>query len=180
MKKIFIDAGAHEGKVSMHFHRKNRDFIIYAFEPNPYMCPSLPPNSNLVRSAVWTRNEQQPFYVYKNDKRSEGCTLLREKGTHKLDFERPVMVQCINFSEWLMTMFNPVDFYIVLKMDIEGAEYDVLRSMLDNGTMYLVKELYPEWHWKKIGMGKTEHLEVVKAVAQSVELHREYAKEYRL
>eukprot|EP01062_Namystynia_karyoxenos_P014817 TRINITY_DN15352_c0_g2_i1.p1 TRINITY_DN15352_c0_g2~~TRINITY_DN15352_c0_g2_i1.p1 ORF type:complete len:299 (+),score=46.00 TRINITY_DN15352_c0_g2_i1:84-980(+) len=36
--------------------------------------------------------------------------------------------------------------HVVVKMDIEGAEYAVLRSLLDSGASALVDELAVEWH----------------------------------
>ena len=36
--------------------------------------------------------------------------------------------------------------YIVVKLDIEGAEYEVIESMLNSGAINRVNELYIEWH----------------------------------
>ena len=51
----------------------------------------------------------------------------------------------IDFSRWLSANFSIRD-YIIVKMDIEGAEYEVLEKMIRDGTLQMVNELYVEFH----------------------------------
>jgi hypothetical protein len=50
----------------------------------------------------------------------------------------------------MKTNFTPND-YVVLKLDIEGAEYPVLESMLDS-SLALVDELTVEFHWRRLDL----------------------------
>ena len=38
------------------------------------------------------------------------------------------------------------DDYVVLKVDIEGAEFDVLRRIISHGMLHLIDILAVEWH----------------------------------
>lgn len=46
---------------------------------------------------------------------------------------------------------------IILKLDVEGAEYEILDKLIERGLMARVSRLYAEWHWHKIGMSQERH-----------------------
>lgn len=52
-------------------------------------------------------------------------------------------VPCFDFSAWLPTIVHD---RTVVKMDIEGAEYDLLEKMVEDGTSHAFSELVIEWH----------------------------------
>ena len=54
-------------------------------------------------------------------------------------------VHAIDFGQWLLTHTRHEDFVLV-KMDIEGAEFVVLPSLLASGAACLIDELYLECH----------------------------------
>jgi hypothetical protein len=56
-----------------------------------------------------------------------------------------VDVPALNFSDYLARNFLPEDTVIV-RCDIEGAEYEVLKSMVVTGTARLVDYMDVEWH----------------------------------
>ena len=56
-----------------------------------------------------------------------------------------VQVPAINFSDFLARNFRPEDTVIV-RCDIEGAEYEVLKSLIVAGTARLVDYMDVEWH----------------------------------
>ena len=58
--------------------------------------------------------------------------------------DNPRTVKTINFSDFLLNFDE--DDYIVVKLDIEGAEYEVIESILDSGTITRINELFIEWH----------------------------------
>jgi FkbM family methyltransferase len=51
----------------------------------------------------------------------------------------------INISRWLMMNFLPRDF-VVVKMDIEGSEYDVIPMMAQLKAWLVIDHLLVEWH----------------------------------
>lgn len=153
MRKIFIDVGAHFGEVTNKFLKNHPDYEAYLFEPNPN---NKIPFKKVYRRAVWINNCYEKFYLSKRDKSSEGCSLMKKKTSGNLDKENPIMVKCINFNKWIKDKFKKED-KIVLKMDIEGAEYVVLDHMIVGGSMAYINKLYIEWHWNVIGFNKELH-----------------------
>jgi FkbM family methyltransferase len=150
MRKVFIDAGGYTGDTVRLFleQYENADqFEIFCFEPNPNFLESHKDQKyTFLPYAVWTQDCDMDFHLCSNNL---GSSLLKSKlGKHHRHIGK-VKVKAINFSKWIKENFSKDDF-IVLKMDIEGAEYDVLRHMVDQGSIYYIKELYVDWHARKI------------------------------
>jgi hypothetical protein len=47
--------------------------------------------------------------------------------------------------------------FVVVKMDVEGAEYAVLEQLLHNGTITLVSELMVEFHTQRFDKNQRPH-----------------------
>ena len=56
-----------------------------------------------------------------------------------------IEVESIDLSKWIIKNFKPDDL-IVLKMDIEGAEYKVLPKMFEDGSVNYINVALIEWH----------------------------------
>lgn len=56
-----------------------------------------------------------------------------------------VKVESIDISQWILDNFSKDDF-IVLKMDIEGSEYQVLPKMIKDGSIGYINHAFIEWH----------------------------------
>ena len=65
------------------------------------------------------------------------------KGLYK--WHEDVLVESIDLSQWIMDNFSKKDF-IILKMDIEGAEYTVLPKMIKDGSIDYINKAFIEWH----------------------------------
>ena len=59
--------------------------------------------------------------------------------------DKNLEVKCIDFSKYLKKTVNEND-YVICKMDIEGAEYDVLGKLIDDNSIDLIDKIYIEWH----------------------------------
>lgn len=164
MQKVFVDAGSHEGKISRMFHKKHPEYKIYAFEPNPNIKPKYSPEVIFHNKAVWIENTERDFYLYE-DTRSEGCSLMYEKQGETIDREHPIKVKCIDFSRWITETFNRKD-KIVLKMDIEGAEYEVLNKMIKDNSIGYINKLYIEFHIHKLEIDRNIHDELIDKLKQ--------------
>eukprot|EP01103_Thecamoeba_quadrilineata_P018348 TRINITY_DN693_c0_g1_i2.p1 TRINITY_DN693_c0_g1~~TRINITY_DN693_c0_g1_i2.p1 ORF type:complete len:120 (+),score=21.40 TRINITY_DN693_c0_g1_i2:585-944(+) len=57
-------------------------------------------------------------------------------------------VPSIDISSWIQENLNPDD-YIVVKMDIECAEYRVLVHLFETGIIGYIDKIYVEFHKKK-------------------------------
>jgi FkbM family methyltransferase len=170
MSKVFIDCGGYNG-CSVTYFRENYDpnyeYTVYTFEPNEvyFECYSNFEKHVLVKKAVWIADTKLPFYLDWGD--GDGSSLMREKTTGNLDKDKPVMVHCVDLSSWIRRKFSKDD-EIVLKLDIEGAEYRVIKKMFNDGTINMIDKFFIEWHWKKIKMSEKAHDKVASLVKKPI------------
>lgn len=165
--KYFLDCGAYDGWSVGHFKQSFPDwqeYEIHCFEPDPEHGPLLAQMDGIVfhNQAVWVTNQFRDFYLSDG----KGSSLLIDKTTGQIDRCRPVTVSCLDFSKWIINLFKRDD-YIVLKMDIEGAEYSVLHKMIDDGSIGYIDRLYVEFHQAKIGISDAGHQYLVERIADS-------------
>ena len=168
-KKLFIDCGGFNGSSVRKFLNEvdnPSEYNLVTFEPNPtfYRCYSnFGNNHTLIPAAVWTREGELEFYLDEID--GDGSSVLKEKTTGQLNKTFPLRVPSIDFSNWLKENVNNNE-EVYLKLDIEGAEYEVLDKMFTDGTINLIKELFIEWHWDKIpSITKERHSALVERLA---------------
>lgn len=87
-----------------------------------------------------------------------------------VDYSRCITVPCIDFSSWIRRNFSTSD-QIIVKMDIEGAEYDVLEKMVAEDTIRDISVLYVEWHAHKFaGLGPERHERLLRSIPEAVEI----------
>lgn len=166
MRYIFIDLGAYDGDSIEEFIQGKEftangfdyvlpveptEFDIFAFEPNPrfnrklHDMKKLYPNIKMTSQEVaWIAGGKQEFTFDTNDL-AYGSTIMKSKrnwGVGRVD-----SVNTFDFSEWL-TQFE--GSYIIVKMDIEGAEFPILEKMIQDGTDLLVSQLWVEFHPNKV------------------------------
>lgn len=159
MSDVYIDCGAHGGHTVAVF-RKSPDYRtgtrVFAIEPNPKLVERLQKidGCTVIAKAVWTHDGSIGFY-YDTRKSGLRSTAIPDSGSARVAKE-PTLVACMDFSRWIGETFRPDD-RIVVKMDIEGAEYWVLRRMLEDGTIAYVRKLYLETHRRKARIGRGEH-----------------------
>ena len=149
MKKIFIDGGVNDGRSIDLFRKKwpdAKEYEIHSFECNPRFSSIL--NRKGVcfhNTAVWIKDEEIDFYLGN----PLGSSLCKDKFTGNLN-KNPIKVQGIDLAKFITENFLKED-YIVLKLDIEGGEYDVLPHLIkENIIPDYINELYGEWHGNKI------------------------------
>ncbi len=149
-KSVVIDLGSNFGDVLKGL--EDCGCKVYAFEPHPffynYIIENYGSNENFVISskAAWVRNEKRNFYFKKSRQAiNGGATLMAEK-TNILDLGLYDIVDCFDISEFIKSIGH-VD---VLKIDIEGAEYEVLHSLLESGAYRNIKSIYIEDHERKM------------------------------
>lgn len=180
MTKIFVDCGTNLGIVLKHFMDELPDHDFYAFEPNESLLPSVRENVaqaagsarvEISHSAVWTHDGTIDLFLGHH----ESSTVMPGKRVppvynQQIDYGTPLRVPAIDFSAWLRRTVSPDD-HVVVKMDIEGAEYPVLTRLLDDGTINLISVLYVEWHYDRFpAMSRAEHEQVLAAVSACVDV----------
>ena len=163
MRKIFIDCGGHNGESVRRFKKSKEysdDFEIYSFEPFEWIAKSYKdlPYINYSDKAIWIFDGEIDFYInptYETTKNTRGNSLNKEKISGGLDKEKPLKVPCIDFSKWIIDNFDKDDF-IILKMDIEGAEYTVMRKMIEDDSISYINRVNMEFHYEKINFKETQ------------------------
>jgi FkbM family methyltransferase len=173
-RHIFIDCGGHDGcsirRFIKDFDPKGR-FEMVTFEPNELYatCYSAFPRHRLLQAAVHDQDGVQDFFLDRED--GDGSTLFQNKLTREnggyglLDLEYPVRVQTIDLSAWVRKNTTIFD-YVILKLDVEGAEYDILEKMIRDRTIRRIKRLFIEWHWQRIGVSLERHETLVRELSR--------------
>lgn len=178
MRKIFIDAGGRTGKSICRFLKSpenDKTFEIYSFEPVNHLSSHYKDKPDIIFSnkALWIYDGEIDFYISKT-KGGWGSTILKEKISGKLDKNHPIKVPCFDFSKWVIDNFN-INDYIILSMDIEGAEYKILQKMINDGSIKYIKKLCIEFHYDRIGVKKEDHDAMVNNLKEILSLQeREY------
>jgi len=160
-RKVFVDLGAMDGSSTQFFRRHYpgaNEFEYYLFEPLPANIKKLNrlDNVTVMPYAAWWYNGVKKLYTGL----PESGSLFQEKRSGNLDGKKFINVQCFDFSSWLYDTFTKKD-YIILKMNVEGAEYQIIKSLVYSKHIKLINKLYVQWHWDKIGMSKAEHDNIV-------------------
>ena len=149
MNKYFIDCGAHCGEsILTAKQRFGNDINVVSFEPVPGLAKQLQeihqdnPTIQIQNSAVWINDDIKKFHL--SEAYTDGSSLLNS--LNNLRNDHYIEVNCFDLSTWLSETFTEED-YLILKLDIEGAEYEVLNKMieelLDEGTISHTQE-YPD------------------------------------
>lgn len=150
--RYYIDVGTNYGTAIDKFRREvsnSSEYSVICFEPNPELAPSLM-NKNVVlwQCAASTNDALLKFYV---DSQGNHCgsTLEASKKT-RIDVRNYIEVKGINFSKWVQDSFSKDDF-IILKMDIEGSEFDVVPAMIESKAIEKIGVFILDTHEHKLG-----------------------------
>jgi len=138
---------------------------IFAWECNPVIGNiEYGPDVVKINAAAWVCDGEMDFYISRaNPGRVQGSSVYKEKRTGNLNIEKPVKVKTVDFSAWVRSQFTDSP-HVSLKMNIEGAEYDVLEHMLQTGAISHIDVLFIQWHYKKCCIPEKRHLDLVRAL----------------
>jgi FkbM family methyltransferase len=154
MKHVFIDCGANVGQSIETFKRYRTDweqFEIHSFEANPNLKKhfdkySTLKNFNFHSTAVWISDGNIKFYIDASST-AFGSSLNVDKDN--VSDSRFELIDSIDISNWIFSNFKQDDF-IILKLDIEGSEYDVINHMIDTNSISYINILFVEFHDHKL------------------------------
>lgn len=151
---LCIDCGANVGDVSSIFAKRGSKVI--AFEPNStavkFLKQRFTDNANVViyEQAVGCRNCRMKLYKYKFDKYdefffSQGASLADDKDDVNLqNYEEVEVISLSDFIEKLECRVN------ILKMDVEGMEYDILLDLIEKNLYQKIDYILVETHDRHI------------------------------
>ncbi len=160
---IFIDLGAYNGDSIEEFRNWSKvafpgrtSWKIYAFEPNPKFAGVLrkkeDENTKTYNTAAWTKDTELEFAV-DSTKTPLGSTVMSGKKAI-WDTMSHIRVTAFDFSEYLKKF---KDDFVVVKMDIEGAEFPILEKMIADGTDKIPHVMMVEFHPNKVQEYTTTH-----------------------
>jgi hypothetical protein len=149
-------------------------WIVYSFDANPdvfnYIDKSKYPNVHFVNEGVWFEscdrflNQEILNFItnedgngklvgekFMNPKVGGSTNIMGDKYNwgHWIENDKKIInsfkIKCFDFSSFIKDNFNKED-YIVVKLDIEGAEYEVMDKLISDGTIDYIDSIYVEWH----------------------------------
>lgn len=134
---LIIDCGANMGLSILFFSKTYPNSRIIAFEPDRVVLPYLKKNIKsqqltnveLHEKAIWIKNEKLKFFTDHGLGGRIGVEYRNQK---------PIEVEALRLKDFL-------DYEVdMLKIDIEGAEYEVLKDC--KGHLGKVKNIFVEYH----------------------------------
>lgn len=147
---LVVDLGAGNGEEIEACVEKN--VRIISFEPNPVLFNALVKkykkytNVVLRKEAAWISNGSVNLYI-KNDAKEKngGATLIKYKTN--INKKNYISVKSIDIASFICSLGRTID---VLKIDVEGAEYELLDRLFNTKSVKLIKHIYFEDHTRKI------------------------------
>jgi FkbM family methyltransferase len=184
--KYFLDFGGHHGEGMMHFideYKIDKDWVIYTFEPNKLTfdvlknikykdCNITPINKGIwVKDTVLTFKPETTSESYGGNEDGAGSTFIdlndwniKNNGNYGAGtFDKTYDVEVVDVSNLIRGLID-VEFLLV-KMDIEGSEYAVLRKMIDDDTISIVNDIYVEFHdWAMVSQTENSTNELMQEI----------------
>ena len=167
MSNVFLDLGTHFGQGMTHFihrYRMDNTWLIHTFEANPttreiflaehaqnilvpfasHQCAISNKNGTIILHQETPPNEGPTGMgssVIDLDKWNPWGGALRE------NFVSDMEVQAVDLSEIIYNLKDSFEIdKLIIKMDIEGSEFDVLERLIETDTLKYITEIYIEWH----------------------------------
>ncbi|GFY82433.1 hypothetical protein Acr_02g0006730 [Actinidia rufa] len=109
----------------------------------------------LLPYAAWVRNETLSFEVNgdpgrEKEEKAKGRGMGRIKPVQSSasvvgDVDK---IQGFDFANWLKSTVSEKDF-VVMKMDVEGTEFDLIPKLFETGAICLIDEIFLECHYNR-------------------------------
>jgi FkbM family methyltransferase len=138
------------------YPKQNKTFHVYAIEADKAFHQEyvMKKGVTLLPYAAWVKNESLVFEINndpgdkKKEKVGRGMGRIQPLdsqgggggGVHK--------IQGFDFAEWLKNTVTMNDF-VVMKMDVEGTEFDLIPRLFETGAICLVDEIFLECHYNR-------------------------------
>lgn len=157
---IFVDVGANIGDSALYAALQPHVNYVYAYEPFPetnnFLKENIKLNAELekkisVFSYGWGSENKEMEIFFHSDSASSVvnsvCDFFNEKQGENKTKKTKLLIK--KSSEILSSLFDKhQEEKFVLKLDIEGAEYDVLEDLHQSGLLSKVSVIMLEWHYK--------------------------------
>ncbi len=156
-----IDVGAYIGLSILYFKSRFPNAHIIAFEPNPNVFPLLQENIEynniknvqLHNIAIGKKSERRKLYIETSGFMAFSTASFRKDAWNGKQKSRPIIVQTEPLSKYID---KKVD---ILKIDVEGAEHEILKELDESKGFSKIENLLIEYHPSK--NGKLQNLEKI-------------------
>ncbi|CAI9768404.1 unnamed protein product [Fraxinus pennsylvanica] len=161
---VYVDVGARSYGSSIvswfkkQYPKQNKTFEIYAIEADKtfYDDYKYKKGVTLLPYAAWVRNETLFFEInnqdpsHKNVKKGRGMGRIQPVQSSGGSSSSAYVdeIQGFDFAEWLKNSVSERD-YVVMKMDVEGTEFDLIPRLFETGAICLIDEIFLECHYNR-------------------------------
>jgi FkbM family methyltransferase len=161
---VYVDVGARSYGSSIgswfkkQYPKQNRTFDVYAIEADKafYEEYRVKKGVKLLPYAAWVRNETLRFEInhdpgkeVKEKTRGMGRIQPVKSSLSSRSFNGEVNeIEGFDFAEWLKNTVTEKDF-VVMKMDVEGTEFDLIPRLFETGAICLIDEIFLECHYNR-------------------------------
>lgn len=145
-RPVILDCGANIGLATLFFKRLYPEARISSFEADPATASVLQKNIaqnhlglvSVHNLMLANADGERPFYVASE----VGGSLKMSSLPDRVSNNRRITVKCGRLSKYIE---GPVD---LLKLDVEGAEFEVLTDLKSSGKISQIERMVIEYHHK--------------------------------
>lgn len=163
---VYVDVGARSYGSSIgswfkkQYPKQNKTFEVFAIEADKAFHEEykIKKKVHLLPYAAWVRNETLSFEInHDPGKEVEAKAMGRgmgriqpvKKSSSSSSLAGEVnLIQGFDFADWLKKSVRERDF-VVMKMDVEGTEFDLIPRLIKTGAICLIDELFLECHYNR-------------------------------
>lgn len=151
---IVLDCGAGYGEFSVECVLKGAKRVV-SFEPNPNLISYLLSNTTpfpsieVQPSGAWIENTESLLYFRESGTASASIHEVQFDPNSKLGRERITKtVNLIDIGAYLDKVCTDFPgFEIALKLDIEGAEHEIISYLHESKRLWMVQKIWVEYHY---------------------------------
>lgn len=162
---IVLDCGANIGGITLYLSVTGAS--IYAFEPDPVAFKILTErcrnkkNITCINKGVWDKDASIKLFRHHEMKDDEasfttGSSIIADK--KNVDAGSSYEIKVIDMVNFILQLNKKI---ALVKLDVEGAEIEILKKIIADKVFTLFRIMYVETHETKI-TGQAEELKAIK------------------
>jgi len=128
---VIFDLGSYDGEWSRVMYNKHNDALIHSFDPIPPDCCMLHAFKD---NHFAIGNENKEFTIHLNDNASS------EFGDGE-----SMICKMVKFDDYISS--NNIEHIDLMKLNIEGGEFDLLEHIIDSGQQEIIGEYLIQFHY---------------------------------